>query len=130
MKKLNMVFVLSMFLVLVLAACAGPAATDGGSSSGGGDTAAPAQPAAPAGDSQLPVDVPREEQMDLVRRMPMETGVIDLPGFMIKLQALGYDGPVTPEPFSERVNAIEDPLEAAQFTAGYMDQMWQAAGLS
>ena len=80
--------------------------------------------------NDAPAGVPREEQMDLVRRMPMETGVIDLPGFMKKLQALGYDGPVTPEPFSERVNAIEDPLEAAQFTAGYMDQMWQAAGLS
>ena len=65
-----------------------------------------------------------------MRRLPMETGVIDLPGFMIKLAGLGYDGPVTPEPFSARINAIEDPLEAAQLAAGYMDQMWVAAGLA
>lgn len=74
--------------------------------------------------------VPPDEQMDQVRRLPMETGVIDLPGFMKKLQALGYDGPVTPEPFSARVNAIADPLEAARLVAKYMDKMWQAAGLA
>jgi sugar phosphate isomerase/epimerase len=73
--------------------------------------------------------VPADEQMDQVRRLPMETGVIDLPGFMQKLQTLGYDGPVTPEPFSARANAIADPLEAAKFVAKYMDKMWQAAGL-
>lgn len=74
--------------------------------------------------------VPPDEQMDQVRRLPMETGVIDLPGFMKRLQALGYDGPVTPEPFSARVNAIADPLEAARLVAKYMDKLWQAAGLA
>ena len=64
-----------------------------------------------------------------MRRLPMETGVIDLPGFMKKLVAMGYDGPVTPEPFSARINAIEDPLEAARFAAEYMDKLWRAAGL-
>ena len=62
------------------------------------------------------------------RRLPCETGVIDLAGFMGKLAALGYDGPVTPEPFSARVNAIEDPLVAATLTAESMDQLWQVAG--
>ncbi|MBI1298377.1 ABC transporter substrate-binding protein [bacterium] len=56
MKKLNLLFVLFLFMTLSLAACAGPAGSEGG-----GDTAAPAQPAAPSGDSQLPVDLPREE---------------------------------------------------------------------
>jgi len=74
--------------------------------------------------------VPPDELMDQVRRLPMETGVIDLPAFIKKLQALGYDGPVTPEPFSARVNAIADPLEAARLVAKYMDKMWQAAGLA
>ncbi|HLV36990.1 MAG TPA: sugar phosphate isomerase/epimerase family protein [Spirillospora sp.] len=64
------------------------------------------------------------------RRLPMETGVIDLPGFMRKLAAMNYDGPVTPEPFSQRVNSIEDPLEAARLTASYMDKMWSASGLA
>ena len=68
------------------------------------------------------------EYIDNDRRLPCETGVIDLAGFMGKLAALGYDGPVTPEPFSARVNAIEDPLEAATVTAASMDELWQAAG--
>jgi sugar phosphate isomerase/epimerase len=79
--------------------------------------------------NDAPQGVPLNEQVDNVRRLPMETGVIDLSGFMKKLIALEYDGPVTPEPFSARVNAIEDPREAAQLTAEHMDRLWQAAGL-
>ena len=55
--------------------------------------------------------------------------MVPLAGFMGKLSALGYDGPVTPEPFSARVNAIEDPFEAASLTAGYMDRLWNVANL-
>jgi sugar phosphate isomerase/epimerase len=64
------------------------------------------------------------------RRLPMETEVMDLPGFMRKLAAMNYDGPVTPEPFSKRLNAMSDPLEQAAETARYMDRMWSASGLS
>lgn len=71
-----------------------------------------------------------EEQLDNDRRLPMETGVIDLPGFMKKLAGMGYDGPVTPEPFSKRINAIEDSLEAAKLAAHYMDLLWKAGGLT
>jgi sugar phosphate isomerase/epimerase len=80
--------------------------------------------------NDAPDGVALDEQVDNVRCLPMETGVIDLPGFMKKLAELGYDGPVTPEPFSARVNAIEDPLEAARLTASHMDKMWVAAGLT
>jgi sugar phosphate isomerase/epimerase len=80
--------------------------------------------------NDAPTGLTLETYMDLDRRLPMETGVMDLPGFMQKLQALGYDGPVTPEPFSQRINAIEDPLEAAQLMAFYMDKLWQASGLA
>jgi sugar phosphate isomerase/epimerase len=55
---------------------------------------------------------------------------MDLPGFMRKLVAMGFDGPVTPEPFSKRLNSMTDPLEAAKLTASYMDKMWSASGLS
>ncbi|MBN1400293.1 MAG: sugar phosphate isomerase/epimerase, partial [Anaerolineae bacterium] len=81
--------------------------------------------------NDAPAGVPREEQLDNVRRLPMETGVIDLPGFMRKLAELEYDGPVTPEPFSQRTNelAAQDPLKAAQLVAEHMDRMWAAAGL-
>jgi sugar phosphate isomerase/epimerase len=80
--------------------------------------------------NDAPAGVDREEQIDNVRALPMETGVIDLPGFMRKLDGMDYDGPVTPEPFSQRVNAIEDPLEAAQLVAQYMDKLWKAGGLA
>src|SRR5690606_7639836 len=39
-------------------------------------------------------DVPREEQIDHVRLLPGESGVIDMMGFLKTLSALGYDGPV------------------------------------
>lgn len=73
--------------------------------------------------------VPMDEQLDNVRRLPMETGVLPLPAFMHKLTELGYDGPVTPEPFSARVNALAEPLEACKLTAEYMDKLWKAGGL-
>jgi sugar phosphate isomerase/epimerase len=82
--------------------------------------------------NDAPAGVPLAEQVDNVRCLPMETGVIDLPAFMRKLADMGYDGPVTPEPFSQRINEIagRDPLQAAQVVAGYMDKMWQASGLA
>ncbi|MCY3780782.1 MAG: sugar phosphate isomerase/epimerase [Chloroflexi bacterium] len=80
--------------------------------------------------NDAPVGLTMAEYNDHDRRLPCETGVIDLAGFMGKLAELGYDGPVTPEPFSARVNAIEDPLEAATVTAESMDQLWRVAGLA
>lgn len=69
------------------------------------------------------------EHQDLDRRLPMETGVIPLADFMKKLDKIGYDGPVTVEPFSKRVNAIEDPTEAATLVMTYIDKVWESAGL-
>jgi len=82
--------------------------------------------------NDAPVGIPCDEQQDLVRALPMETGVLDLVGFMRKLEAMGYDGPVMPEPFSAAVNAIakDDPLAAAKLVAASMDKLWAASGLS
>ena len=78
-------------------------------------------------------DAPRGLSMaeydDHDRRLPLETGVMPLEGFMKKLIALDYDGPVMPEPFSKRVNAIDDPREAAALTAHHMNRLWEVAGL-
>lgn len=81
--------------------------------------------------NDAPLGLTLETYQDLDRRLPMETGVIDLPGFIKKLAAMGYDGPVTPEPFSKRINelAAKDKLAAGKLLAGYMDQLWKAAGL-
>jgi sugar phosphate isomerase/epimerase len=60
-----------------------------------------------------------DEQQDLVRKLPLETGVIPAVEYLRKLKAIGFEGPVGAEPFSERVNelAAKDPLAAAKETA-------------
>jgi sugar phosphate isomerase/epimerase len=62
----------------------------------------------------------------------METGAIDLVAFMRKLAGLGYDGPVTTEPFNQRINevAARDPQAAAQEVSAAMDRLWAAAGVT
>ncbi|HQY93557.1 sugar phosphate isomerase/epimerase family protein [Caldilinea sp.] len=81
--------------------------------------------------NDAPVGIPRDELADTVRCLPLETGVIDLVGFMRKLAELGYDGPVTTEPFNQRLNdlAADDPQAAAQQVSHAMDRLWQASGL-
>ena len=80
--------------------------------------------------NDAPAGIARDEQIDTVRTLPMETGVIDLVGFMRALQEMGYDGPVMPEPFSQRINdlATTDPDAAAREAARSMDALWRAAG--
>ena len=81
--------------------------------------------------NDAPAGVPRDEQIDTVRELPLATGVIDLPGFIGKLQAMGYDGPVTVEPFNQALDAIArtDAERAARLVARSLDRLWQAAGL-
>jgi sugar phosphate isomerase/epimerase len=80
--------------------------------------------------NDAPARIARDEQIDTVRTLPMETGVIDLVGFMQALQEMGYDGPVVPEPFSQRIIdlAATDPEAAAREAARSMDTLWRAAG--
>ncbi len=81
--------------------------------------------------ADAPEGLGMDEYEDLDRRVPLETGVIDLAGFLRKLNDLGYDGPITPEPFSKRLNAIaaENPEAAAKEVADVMDRLWRQAGL-
>src|SRR5690349_1882661 len=82
--------------------------------------------------NDAPAGIAIDEQDDHVRRLPCATGVIDLAGFMAALRTLGYDGPVTAEPFDRDLNtqAAADPAAAAQTTARSLARLWQVAGLS
>jgi sugar phosphate isomerase/epimerase len=82
--------------------------------------------------NDAPAGVPVDELPDTVRCLPMETGAIDLVAFMRKLAGLGYDGPVTTEPFNQRINdvAARDPQAAAQEVSAAMDRLWAAAGVT
>jgi sugar phosphate isomerase/epimerase len=78
--------------------------------------------------NDAPAGVALDEQVDNVRCLPGETGVIDLVGFLRALEEIGYDGPVTPEPFSKRVNAMP-PADAAKTTGDALLAVWRKAGL-
>ena len=56
------------------------------------------------------------EQQDNTRELPAATGVIPIRDFLSALVEIGYDGPIRPEPFNKRLNAMEND-EAAK-TAG------------
>jgi len=69
-----------------------------------------------------------DEQLDNERALPGETGVCDIVGFMQALVAIGYDGPVTVEPFSQRVGAMA-PEDAVRVTADSLRTSWALAGM-
>lgn len=79
--------------------------------------------------SDAPADTPLDQLIDNERFLPLETGQIDLPGFLRKLRALGYDGPVTTEPFNARINAVaeRDPKQAAVEVSEALDRLWRSA---
>ena len=77
--------------------------------------------------NDAPAGIDPDDQIDNIRCLPAETGVIPLPELMGILKEIGYDGPVTPEPFSATLNDMA-PLEAAKVTAGSLDKVWKQAG--
>ncbi|MDE3258968.1 MAG: sugar phosphate isomerase/epimerase [Gemmatimonadota bacterium] len=79
--------------------------------------------------NDAPADVAVGEQVDQVRALPSETGVIDLVGFLSALNVIGYKGPVTPEPFSRKVRELP-ASEAVRVTHRGLDEAWRAAGLN
>ncbi len=78
--------------------------------------------------NDAPAGVAVDEQQDGVRDLPGATGVIDIAGFLQSLQAIGYDGPVTPEPF---VNLSSLPSDTARLEriGAAMTDIWRKAGL-
>ncbi len=78
--------------------------------------------------NDAPDGVPVDEQEDTVRRLPGETGVVDVESFLGHLADVGYDGPVTAEPFSARVEALPAD-EAAAETMRAMETVWERAGV-
>ena len=59
------------------------------------------------------------EQQDNTRELPAATGVIPLKDFLEGLAAIGYDGPVRPEPFNKPLNEMDDE-PAAETAAAAM----------
>lgn len=76
--------------------------------------------------NDAPLGIPVDEQQDLVRDLPGETGVIDIGGFLGLLRDIGYDGPVTTEPFKRELKDL--PSDAARLVVvkSSMDAIWGA----
>jgi sugar phosphate isomerase/epimerase len=73
--------------------------------------------------NDAPAGIPVDQQVDTVRCLPGESGVIDLAAFMGALQTIRYPGPVIVEPFSERVKRMS-PNEALAATKASLDSIW------
>lgn len=78
--------------------------------------------------NDAPAVVPIDQQLDGVRCLPGETGVIDLTTFLGTLKRIGYDGPVVVEPFNAPLRAMA-PDDAVRTTAEALSRVWQEAGL-
>jgi sugar phosphate isomerase/epimerase len=78
--------------------------------------------------NDAPAGIDPDEQIDNIRCLPAETGVIPLTELMQILDSIGYEGPVTPEPFSKKVSEMSPP-DAAKTTAESLNQVWENAGL-
>ena len=58
--------------------------------------------------NDAPVGIPRDEQHDTTRELPLATGVIPIKDFLEALVQIGYNGPVRAEPFNKRLNALSN----------------------
>jgi sugar phosphate isomerase/epimerase len=78
-------------------------------------------------------DAPRgiaiDEQIDNVRDLPGATGVIDIAGFLRTLKEIGYDGPVTPEPFKKELKDLPSDEARLKAVADAMEGIFRKAGL-
>ena len=79
--------------------------------------------------NDAPDGVPVDEQIDNIRRLPGETGVIDIVTFLRSLHEIGYTGPVMAEPFRKDLNELPDD-EVAKIVAESMEKVWKLADLA
>ena len=79
--------------------------------------------------NDAPTGVPTDEQVDSVRALPGETGVIDIAGFLGALQALGYNGPVVAEPFSQQLKEMPSDSDRLEAVSIAMNRIFQQAGM-
>ena len=79
--------------------------------------------------NDAPEGIEIHDQIDSVRALPGETGIIPLPEILRILNDIGYDGPLTPEPFSEKLNAMA-PADAARTASEACDKVLREAGLA
>ena len=78
--------------------------------------------------NDAPSGVPIDEQVDNVRALPGETGVIDIAQFLGALLSVGYDGPVTPEPFKKELADLPSDEDRLRTVGTAMDKIMSTDG--
>ena len=79
--------------------------------------------------NDAPSGIPVDEQIDNTRCLPGETGIIDIAAFLRALQAIGYDGPVTPEPFKKELGDLPSDDARLALVGEAMDKIFRSAGV-
>jgi sugar phosphate isomerase/epimerase len=73
--------------------------------------------------NDAPSGIQVDRQIDVRRKLPVTTGVIDLKGFINALVKIGYDGPVECEPFDQELCKMEDNAKL-QKTIESLNRLW------
>ena len=76
--------------------------------------------------NDAPTGIVPDDQLDDERCLPGETGVIPAAEILQILYQIGYDGPVTPEPCNDGVEAMP-PNAAAKISLESLDKVWVQA---
>jgi sugar phosphate isomerase/epimerase len=71
-----------------------------------------------------PLGVPVDEQLDGVRGLPGETGLLDMKGFLGGLKAIGYSGPVVAEPFKKELGDLPTDADRLDTVAASMRKIF------
>ncbi|MDP9380646.1 MAG: sugar phosphate isomerase/epimerase [Chloroflexota bacterium] len=80
--------------------------------------------------NDAPAGISTDEQLDSVRALPGETGVINIVGFLRALNSIGYDGPVTAEPFKKELANLPSDEARLEAVRRALDDIFRKAGLS
>ena len=76
--------------------------------------------------NDAPAGINLDDQLDDERCLPGETGVIPAAEVLQILNQIGYDGPVTPEPCNDKIEAMGQSA-AAKISLESLDRVWKQA---
>jgi sugar phosphate isomerase/epimerase len=79
--------------------------------------------------NDAPAGVARAALVDNRRALPGETGVIDIVGFLQALRSIGYNGPVTPEPFKKELADLPSDAERLRVVYISMTRIFSQAAI-
>ncbi len=79
--------------------------------------------------NDAPTGVSLDEQVDNVRCLPGETGVIPIGDFLRVVSEAGYDGAVVPEPFKKELGDLASDADRLRLVSEGMNKIFEQAGL-